>query len=47
MSENLIDELKKSIDELKIEIIQKQTELDSLIDQYQQLAGIEFDEDEE
>ena len=38
----MISELKESIDELKIDIINKQYQLDSLIEQYQELNNIEY-----
>ena len=42
----MISELKDSIEELKIDIINKQYQLDSLIDQYQELNNIEYDYDD-
>lgn len=44
---DIIYELKNTIKKLKIEIINKQQELDSLLEQYQELSGIEFEDNEE
>ena len=41
MNEELIRELKNTIKELKIEIIEKEEKLNSLIEQYQELKNIE------
>ncbi len=41
MNEDLIRELKNTIKELKIEIIEKEEKLNSLIEQYQELKNIE------
>lgn len=38
MNENLVVDLKRTIDNLKIEILQKQDELDLLILKYQELV---------
>ena len=41
-------EIKEEIDKLKIDIIKKEYELDSLIEEYQKVNGIELiDNDEE
>ncbi len=45
MNETVILNLKQAINQLKKEISVKQNELDELIDKYQQLCGIELDED--
>ncbi|MCR4580925.1 MAG: hypothetical protein K5666_00200 [Bacilli bacterium] len=45
MNNELIEELKKAIEQLKLEILEKQEELDSLINQYQELSGIELEDD--
>lgn len=45
MNENLIVELKNTINNLKLEIIQKQVEFDLLINQYQELTGIELEDE--
>ena len=45
MNENLIYELKKKIKELKLEIIKKEQELDSLISEYQELTEEDIKED--
>ena len=42
----MISDLKESIDELKIDIINKQYELDTLIEQYQSINNMEFDYDD-
>ena len=44
MNENVVEELKNTIKKLKAEILQKQSELISLLEQYQKLTGIELDE---
>ena len=41
MNEDLIRELKNNIKKLKIEIIEKEEKLNSLIEQYQELKNIE------
>lgn len=46
MNENIVEELKNTIENLKKEISQKQEELNSLIEQYQELSGIELYDDE-
>ena len=45
MNENLIYELKKKTKELKLEIINKEQELDSLISEYQELTEEDIKED--
>lgn len=45
MNESLIQELKNAIEKLKVEILEKQQKLNSLIDKYQELSGIEIYED--
>ena len=45
MNNNLIKELKKAIEQLKLEILNKQEELNSLINQYQELSGIEIEDE--
>ncbi len=44
MNENLVVELKDTIDKLKLEILKKQEQLESLIEQYQELSGIELED---
>ena len=44
MSENIVADLKRTIDNLKTEILQKQDELDLLILKYQELVGDNSDE---
>ena len=43
MNENLVIELQDTIKKLKMEIIEKQQKLNILIEQYQELTGIELD----
>ena len=45
MKEDIIKELQETIKKLKLEIIKKQEELEMLINQYQELTGIEIEED--
>lgn len=44
MKENLVKELKETIEKLKIEILEKQQQLNILIEEYQELSGIELDD---
>ncbi len=44
MNKSLIIELEDAIKQIKKEIINKQQQLDDLIDQYQNLAGISTEE---
>lgn len=46
MNENLVIELQDNIKKLKMEIIEKQQKLNILIEQYQELTGIELDDTE-
>ncbi len=45
MNQTLIQELQEAIKQIKKEIIEKQEQLDDLIDQYQKLSGIELEDD--
>jgi len=45
MNQELIEDLRSAISKLKQEIIEKQNKLDELIDQYQQISGIELEEE--
>lgn len=45
MNDTLINELKETIARLNQEISEKREILDSLIEQYQEISGIEIDED--
>lgn len=45
MNENLVKDLKAAIKNIKLEIIEKQNQLETLIEQYQELTGIEFDDE--
>lgn len=45
MNDTLINELKETIARLKQEILEKREILDSLIEQYQEISGIEIDEE--
>ncbi len=45
MNKNLIEELKNAIEQLKQEIFEKQEKLNDLIEQYQELSGIEIYDD--
>ena len=47
MKEDLVIELKNIIKDLKLEILKKQEELVSLLDQYQELAGIEIENEDD
>lgn len=44
MSENLVENLKRAINDLKVEILEKQEELTDLIEKYQELAGEEIED---
>ncbi len=46
MNSDLITTLKDSIEELKIDIINKQIKLDLLIKNYQELNDIEYEEED-
>lgn len=43
MNEDLVIELKNTIKKLKIEILEKQQQLDTLIEQYQELTDVDLD----
>ncbi len=45
MNDNLITSLNKTIDSLKLEIIEKEKELDDLYDKYLELTGEEIEEE--
>ena len=45
MNDTLINELKETIARLKQEILEKRKILNSLIEQYQEISGIEIDEE--
>lgn len=45
MNQTLIQELQEAIKQIKKEILEKQDQLDDLIDQYQKLSGIELEDD--
>lgn len=45
MTNSIIEELKKTIEKLQLEILDKQAELNLLINQYQELAGIELEDE--
>ena len=44
MSENLVNDLKYAINDLKIDILKKQEELASLIEKYEELTGEEIED---
>lgn len=44
MSENLVENLKRAINDLKVEILEKQEELTDLIEKYQELTGEEIED---
>lgn len=44
MNDTLINELKETINQIKEEIKEKRKVLDELIEQYQEISGIELDE---
>lgn len=44
MNDNLVIELKNTIKNIKIEILEKRQQLESLILKYQALTGIDLDE---
>lgn len=45
MNDTLINELKETINQIKEEIKEKRKVLDELIEQYQEITGIELDEE--
>ena len=45
MNDTLINELKETIARLKQEILEKRKILNSLIEQYQEISGIEIEEE--
>lgn len=45
MNQTLIQELQEAIKQIKKEILEKQEQLDDLIEQYQNLSGIELEDD--
>lgn len=45
MNDTLINELKETINQIKGEIKEKRKVLDELIEQYQEISGIELDEE--
>ena len=45
MNDSFVVELKNTINNLKSEILKKQNELVSLLEQYQELTGIEFEDE--
>ncbi|MBR6820945.1 MAG: hypothetical protein IKM55_01830 [Bacilli bacterium] len=45
MNDTLINELKETINQIKEEIKEKRKVLDELIEQYQEISGIELDEE--
>ena len=46
MNNEIIQELKNAIEELKLDILDKQEQLNLLLNQYQQLTGVEFENKE-
>lgn len=46
MNNEIIQELKNAIEELKLDILDKQEQLNLLLNQYQKLTGIEFENQE-
>ena len=44
MNENLVNDLKCAINDLKIDILKKQEELVSLIEKYEELTGEEIED---
>lgn len=46
MQDKIINEAQKIIKDLKKEILEKEKLLNELIKQYQEISGIEFDEEE-
>ena len=46
MNNEIIQELKNAIEELKLDILDKQEQLNLLLNQYQQLTSIEFENKE-
>lgn len=45
MNDNLILELKSTIEKMKLEILKKQEKLECLIEEYQKIMSVEFEDD--
>lgn len=46
MKEDIIKDIKETIKNLKLEIIEKQEQLEELIQKYQELSGIKLDDED-